>query len=179
MPVAAKALAAAPDNRWPTAAALAAEIRKAAGLKLAPASTAAAFARSGIGERVKARRESLDGSAVSPSLLPGKATPSPEPPRVAPATEPSPSPPKLDEANESVLVAPGIRAEVAEVVELESSLLVSAPDSVAPPAPASAVGGFVLDPFAAAASLAKPPPPAPARTAPEPLHFAVADPQPI
>jgi eukaryotic-like serine/threonine-protein kinase len=179
VPVAAKALAAAPDDRWPTAAALAAEIRKAAGLKLAPASTAAAFARSGIGERVKARRESLDGSAVSPSLLPAKATPSPEPPRVAPAAEPSPSPPKLDEANESVLVAPGIRAEVAEVVELESSLLVSAPDSVVPPAPSSAVGGFVLDPFAAAASLTKSPPPAPARAAPEPVHFAVADPQPI
>jgi len=186
--VAAKALAAAPDDRWPTAAVLAAEIRKAAGLKLAPASTAAAFARSGMGERAKARREALDGSSVPPSAL---AAHSPPPAAAAPV-EPSPPPPKLAEpaqpaeTNESVLVAPGIRAPVEEVVELESSLLVAAPDSIAPPAqpaPSSAVGGFVLDPFAAAASLAKSPPPpfaqpAPA-PAPAPVHFAVADAQPI
>ncbi len=179
MPVAAKALAAAPDDRWPTAAALAAEIRKAAGLKLAPASTAAAFARSGIGERVKARRESLDGSSAPSPSMPARPAPSPEPPRIAPAVEPSPAPPKVAEENESVLVAPGIRAPVEEVVELESSLLVAAPDSVAPPAPSSAVGGFVLDPFAAAASLAKSPPPPPVPITPDPVHFAVADAQPI
>jgi hypothetical protein len=41
------------------------------------------------------------------------------------------------------------------VVELESSLLMPAPESVAPPAPSSAVGGFLHDPFAAAAALPK------------------------
>jgi serine/threonine-protein kinase len=68
--VAAKALAASPEARWPTAAAMAAEVRKSAGLKLAPASAAAAFARKAIGERVKARREALEGAATGRAPLP-------------------------------------------------------------------------------------------------------------
>jgi hypothetical protein len=56
VPVVTKALAAAPEDRWATAAAMAAEIRKAAGLKLAAASAAAAFAKSKFSERARARR---------------------------------------------------------------------------------------------------------------------------
>jgi hypothetical protein len=63
--VAAKALAVSPEDRWPAAAALATEIRKLAGLKLAPASTASAFAKSVIGDRVKARRQRLEPTRVS------------------------------------------------------------------------------------------------------------------
>jgi serine/threonine-protein kinase len=63
-PVVAKALAWSPDDRWPTAAVMAAEIRKVVGLKLAPASAAAAFAKSAIAERVRARRERLESSAT-------------------------------------------------------------------------------------------------------------------
>lgn len=63
--VAAKALAASPDDRWPTAAAMAAEIRKVAGLKLAPAMAAAAFAQTAIGERVRARRERLESAVAA------------------------------------------------------------------------------------------------------------------
>jgi serine/threonine-protein kinase len=165
--VAAKALSAAPDARWPTAAVMAAELRKAAGLKLAPASTAAAFARSAFGERVKARRESLDaGSPAIHSLPPEPLAAAAPPPR-----PPPPSPPEssileveLESALETVLVVPGIRAPVSEVIELGSELLVeAASNSSAPPAPSSALGGFVLDPFAAPAAF--PHPPAPLDTA--------------
>jgi len=70
--VASKALAAEPDDRWATAAAMSAELRKAAGLKLAPASTAAAHARTTFGPAVKARREELGGGA-STGTTPGPA----------------------------------------------------------------------------------------------------------
>jgi len=68
--IAAKALAFSPDNRWTTAATMAAEIRKAAGLRLAPATTAAAFAKAALGESTKARRGRLElrpATAVAPS----------------------------------------------------------------------------------------------------------------
>ncbi len=70
LPVVAKALAAAPEDRWQTAAAMAAEIRKAAGLKLAPASAATAFAKNKFGERVKARRARLESLSTSVPPLP-------------------------------------------------------------------------------------------------------------
>jgi len=139
--VAARALAISPDGRWPTAAMLAAEIRKAAGLKLAPASTAGAFAKSALGERVKARRARLEAHEVTP-----------------------PPPPAEEEPNE-VLVAPGIRAPVEEVIELGSESMLELPPSVPPHAAAPAQGAFVLDAFAASAKLA--PSPAPPAVAPQ------------
>ncbi len=69
--VAAKALAPSPGDRWPSASAMAAEIRKAVGLKLASATAAGAFAKSAMGERAKARREELEsglGVARMPEL---------------------------------------------------------------------------------------------------------------
>jgi serine/threonine-protein kinase len=177
--VAAKALAAAPDDRWPTAAVLAAEIRKAAGLKLAPASTAAAFARSACGERVKKRAETVDSvppEARSPSPPPVAARPPPPASPPAPAAPPVAASPKLplpielpsavlelapDSKPETVVVAPGVTVPVADVVELGSDMLIDAASSISsfpPPAslssPSSAVGGVVLDPFSA-----RPPPP--------------------
>lgn len=68
--VAAKALAWSPDDRWPSAAAMAAEVRKVAGLKLASAIAAAAFAQSAMGERVKARRDRIESAAVARRHLP-------------------------------------------------------------------------------------------------------------
>jgi hypothetical protein len=61
--IASRALAASPQARWPTAAAMAAEIRKAAGLRLASVSTTAAWAEKTFGERVRARRGRLEGRA--------------------------------------------------------------------------------------------------------------------
>jgi serine/threonine-protein kinase len=56
VPVAVRALASNPEDRWPTAAAMAGEIRKAAGLKLAAASAAAAFTRTAFGDHTRERR---------------------------------------------------------------------------------------------------------------------------
>ncbi|HEX8791899.1 MAG TPA: protein kinase [Polyangiaceae bacterium] len=137
--VAARALEISPDSRWATAALLAAEIRKSAGLKLAPASTAGAFAKSALGERVKARRARLEANDGSPK----------------PAAV-------VEDANANeVFVAPGIRAPVEEVIELGSEAMLEAPASVPPPAGPPPKRGFMLDPFAASAKLA-PSPPAPA-----------------
>src|SRR6185312_2341780 len=67
VPIATRALAAAPEDRWATAAGMAAEIRKAAGLKLAPASAATAYAKTKFGERVKARRARLEATPPAPA----------------------------------------------------------------------------------------------------------------
>ncbi|HXN32635.1 MAG TPA: protein kinase, partial [Polyangiaceae bacterium] len=68
--VAAKALAPSPGDRWPTASAMAAEIRKAVGLKLASASAAATFAKTAIGPRVKARRQELESGIAATARVP-------------------------------------------------------------------------------------------------------------
>jgi hypothetical protein len=60
--VAAKALSVKPDDRWATPAAMAAEIRKIAGLRLAPAAAASSFAQTAMGERARARRARLESS---------------------------------------------------------------------------------------------------------------------
>jgi serine/threonine-protein kinase len=179
--VTAKALAAAPDARWPTAAVMAAEVRKAAGLKLAPASTAAAFARSAFGERVKARRESLDAGSTSgrppAPVAPGPAAPAP-PPRPPKLPEPSFLEVDLESAVDTVLVAPGLRAPLEEVIELGSELLLeSASNSSIPPAASSSLGGFVRDPFSAPGAPAHPPPP-PAHPPPPPEAPRLAPPPP-
>lgn len=231
--VAAKALSPSPDDRWPNATVMAGELRKAAGLRLAPVSTTAAFAKSAISERAKSRRHALEtqapmqaaparasvpvparssapasaASPPAPAVAPGPApaakapAPSPRPaagvvapPRPAPtapsppppvaivaAAPPAPPPPVADPApaprrepatpqpepetlsDSDVLVAPGLRAPVADVVELGSDSLLDASDSI-PPAPAAA-SEVVLDPFALAAG---PPQPAPAPPAAPP-----------
>jgi hypothetical protein len=66
--VAAKALAVSPEDRWSTAAEMAAEIRKVAGLRLAPAAVASSFAQTVMAERVRARRERLESAAASTPL---------------------------------------------------------------------------------------------------------------
>jgi serine/threonine-protein kinase len=194
--VAARALAAAPDDRWPTAAAMAAEVRKAAGLKLAPASTAAAFAKSAMGERVKARRARLEGGG--PDRSPSPPAASPPAPRVSPVAAPAASdahedapisisldsippsvPPPASGEAESVLVAPGLRAPVADVVELGSDLLEAAPPSIVPPAPSPAPAPPPpLPPAPALPVVAIGTAPAPADDAPPPVsgapHFAAA-----
>jgi serine/threonine protein kinase len=78
-PVVAKALAYAPEDRWQTAAAMAAEIRKAAGLKLAPASAATAYAKNKFGDRVKVRRARLESLGGSVPALPAASVATPPP----------------------------------------------------------------------------------------------------
>jgi hypothetical protein len=220
--VAAKALSPSPDDRWPNATVMAGELRKAAGLRLAPVSTTAAFAKSAIAERTKGRRQALEAQvamqpAPAPALAvaaaaappaqappptarpappivapprPGPPAPSPRPPVAVPAVA-SPSPPAASPSppaavapappprveteappEDDVLVAPGLRAPVADVVELGSDSLLEASDSVPPAAPAS--GGAMLDPFALTAGPPHPPPPPPPPAPPPPTFEAVA-----
>jgi hypothetical protein len=100
VPVVTRALAVAPEDRWPTAAGMAAEIRKAAGLKLAAASAAAAFAKSRFGERVKQRRvrwEAASRPLSSPAAVTAVGPISDPPSGVglfgAPSSQPAPSRP--------------------------------------------------------------------------------------
>ncbi len=91
--VAAKALGASPGGRWPTTAAMAAEIRKLVGLKLAPASSVSAFAKGAIADRVKSRREGLERSRKAGSAHAPAMSPAPAPVRTPAATAVSPAPP--------------------------------------------------------------------------------------
>ncbi len=146
--VAARALSVSPDDRWANATVMAGELRKAAGLRLAPVSTTAAFAKTAIAERVKARRQALETQA---------------------AVQPSPPPPATDATHEEdVLVAPGIRAPVAEVFELGSDALLEASDSGPPPAPPARAA---LDPFSLSHAQPASPPAPPARPPPPPPAF--------
>jgi hypothetical protein len=84
-----RALAAAPEDRWPTAASMAGEIRKASGLKLAAASAAAAFAKSAIGDHAKERRARWEATSkalpFAPAASPPKASAAPRALSLAPA----------------------------------------------------------------------------------------------
>ena len=194
--VAAKALAQSPDGRWATAAAMAAEIRKAAGLKLAPTSAVAAWLGKTVGETVRARRAAAEGPAApmvvaSPTpapvvaaapvaLPPAAAPPPPTPVAAPPQPEVEEGPPSSDAKPRSVTVAPGIEAPVSDVIELSPESAELALESVRPPpapeartapplprAPAAPPpGGVLIDPFAAKDA---PSPPSPAITpAPKP-----------
>lgn len=181
--VAARALSASPDDRWANATVMAGELRKAAGLRLAPVSTTAAFAKSAIAERVKARRQALDTQpAAQPAPAPASRMPAPPaalPPRIEVAVVSPPpalvvpaSPPAIDPMpDEDVQVAPGIRAPVAEVFELGSDALLEASDSAPPPAPPVGAG---LDPFSLSSARPPPPPPPPPPPAPPPPTPAAA-----
>jgi len=175
--VAAKALAPSPEDRWQTAAAMAAEIRKCAGLKLASASTAGAYAKGALGASVKARREALEGGAGTqtpapapahapvPALAPAPAAaPAPAPKVVIPAgfapPTSAPASPEPELEAPSVLVAPGVSAPVSEVIELGSDVdLEVVPESQARPA---------------SAPVPPSPPPAPVAARPEPSPAPVA-----
>jgi len=63
--VAARALSVEPGKRLASASAMAAEIRRIAGVKLVPAQRVAAFVRAGFGERVQTRREQLERGEVT------------------------------------------------------------------------------------------------------------------
>jgi hypothetical protein len=154
---------------------MAAEVRKAAGLKLAPASTAAAFAKSAIAERSKARRQQLEtmtalvpAPAVAPVAV-AVAVPVPAPlaerrPPAFPVNGDVQFPARPLPVERDIPVAPDIPMPAQEVEELGSDALADAPESI-PPRPA---GGFVLDPFAAATKLAQPQPPVPPPALPVP-----------
>ena len=128
--VASKAIAIAPSERFPTAAAMAAEIRKAAGLKLAPASAASAFAKATFGDRVKARRDKLEGGRVSvPPIAPPSAEASPK------AVPVRPNPPASAAREPAAIAAPVVASPPASVREEPSAKAASPPSAPQEPSP--------------------------------------------
>ena len=157
--VAARALAFSPADRWPTAPAMAAEIRKAAGLRLASAAVASAFAKAAMGERVNARRARLESGVVGAPLPAAEIAPEPTAPDVestsaaalavpTPAAAPTPT--------------PASPAAVDIDPDMDVQLL---PESLPPSAAPERIAG----PDAA------PPPPLPARAMQPTRHAPVVD----
>ncbi len=143
--VVSRAMSADPEKRFASAAAMAAEIRRVAGVKLPPAMRVAGYVRGAHGDRIKARREAIERgearvaqeSDAPPSLDvdvdfddEGRVTAAPEEPTTTATTRP---PPPIEAASPVVIPAP-------------------------PPVPV----------VPAASAMAAPPPPAPPR-APPPL----------
>jgi serine/threonine protein kinase len=137
--VIARALQAKPEDRFPTATALAGEIRSVAGAKLAPMSATSEQVRSAAGERIKARRVALEGEATagaSPASLtlatppPGQLRPlAPPLPQQAKAAVTPPSPPTPPPAVQAIAALlsssapappPAAPPIVPEPVELEA-----------------------------------------------------------
>jgi Protein kinase domain len=205
-PVVAKALAVAPEDRWATAAAMAAEIRKAAGLKLAAASAAAAFAKSKFGDRVKQRRARWEARpsrapAAMPSPWPEAAAPvarteeysssllesyRPPPPAIAAAVSPIAVPAVSPVAPVVSPVAPVVSLFVPAVAEVAAGDIgrvdTSAELDFAPPSAASKDSMLSIPPpdLLVSASIPEPPPSAEAPVPFEaPVVFDEVDVAPI
>jgi hypothetical protein len=73
--VAARAMSADPEKRFASAAAMTAEVRRIAGLKLPPAMRVAAYVRGAHGDAIKARREAIERGEI-PVVLESDAPPS-------------------------------------------------------------------------------------------------------
>jgi serine/threonine-protein kinase len=71
--VAMRAMAANPQQRFPTAAAFAAEIRRVAGLKVAPSARVAAWTQDVHGDVIRLRREALERGGARPPEVSGMA----------------------------------------------------------------------------------------------------------
>jgi serine/threonine-protein kinase len=103
--VASRALSADPEKRFMSAAALAADVRRIAGPKLAPPVRVAAFVRATFGDRVEARRAELERGEVRVREVSGVLEPPPEsedvpvdlsPTTATISTAPTPIPPPLE-----------------------------------------------------------------------------------
>jgi serine/threonine protein kinase len=143
--VASRALSADPEKRFPSAAALATELRRIAGPRLAPPVRVAAFVRAMFGDRVQARRAELERgempeddfaipveegpesvevsleSSAAPVVSPTAPTPVPPPP------DNSPSLPRPARGAGKRPVVPALRPRLPTLTGL------APPASVAPP----------------------------------------------
>jgi hypothetical protein len=173
VPVVVRALAAAPEDRWPTAASMAGEIRKASGLKLAAASAAAAFAKCAFGEHAKARRARWEATskalAFAPAASPPKASAAPRSLSLAPvvpsAAVPAPAP-SMPVPAPVFSVPSAARSE-----EFSSSVL----ESYRPPPPPMSAAPAVVEPPRGLEELAlhAPAPEAPSSEGPLPFEAPV------
>jgi serine/threonine-protein kinase len=144
--VASRALSADPEKRFMSAAALAADVRRIAGPKLAPPVRVAAFVRAAFGDRVQARRAELERGEVRVREVSGVLEPAPEsvdvsvdlePTTATISTAPTPIPPPLqDLAPKAPAAAPPPVARVAPKPPALPNLRPRQPtlSGVAPPA---------------------------------------------
>ena len=119
--VAARAMASTPDKRFPTAAAMAAEMRKIVGAKLTTPLRVAAFMKTAAGEKIAARRAAAEASAsgagvaLAPQGIPAAPPRTPQGPSAAapkasfkpiapPRPPPAPPPPKAKPAPPPMLL---------------------------------------------------------------------------
>jgi protein kinase-like protein len=164
--VAAKALAISPEDRWPSPAEMAAEIRKVAGLRLAPAVAASSFAQAAMGERVRARRLRLESAAAStPSV-----TDVDKPPQAVSWSVPSSAGPgarRWSDADASSAGAPIVAHVPVAPPVLEAAEPPTEPkgETLLESLPPSALNSVIPGPPEAPVDV--PPPPLPARAFPQ------------
>ncbi len=90
--IAARAMASTPEKRFPTAAAMAAEMRKVIGAKLTTPLRVTTFMKTAAGDRIAARRASAEATANGAGIsLAPRAPPAPAPPRPPQGAPPKPS----------------------------------------------------------------------------------------
>jgi len=197
--VVARALSVEPDKRFPSASAMAMELKRIAGVKLVPSLRVAALVRAGFGDRIRKRREELergapalgdDPATVRPREIavdveaPSSSTPSPSPTSLT-TTRPPPPPAGTSIATDSIPVVmssePPTEPRPRTVGGLIEVLPIPAPTPM-PPAPAVprellAMAAMAADALPARA--AGPPEPPAATPAEPPLLNEAAVPGPL
>ena len=163
--VAHRALSADPTARFANSAAMAAELRRVAGAKLATTGRVAAFVKQAYGAKIAARREALvthDGSVVTTSPVAAPIVPAPEP--------------DLDEATQSrMTTSPPPPADEGFDIPIEADSLDPEPERQTSPAPEPSPRVVVASPSF------EPTPIAPAFAAPiaSPVTLPLAMPLPV
>jgi eukaryotic-like serine/threonine-protein kinase len=145
-----RALSVEPDKRFQSAAALGAELKRAAGVKVATSVRVAAFLRPTFGDRIRQRRSSLESGEGAVETVETVETveevvaaPPPAPPVMQPRPEPSRPPPVMP-VRPSALAAPRLPEDL---VAAAGALEVGRPVVATSSAPAGApLTGLALEP---------------------------------
>jgi serine/threonine protein kinase len=148
--VATRALSVDPARRFPSAAALAAEIRRVSGVKLPPPARVAGLVRGAFGDGIQKRREALERGDVEestgheiPVILESdrpSSLPTPVPPSIDPIEEPPPAKPPPLGARARLATLQGVAPEA--LVGTDASgpgTPVVVPSSSRPPPPTAAM----------------------------------------
>jgi serine/threonine-protein kinase len=154
--VAARALATAPEKRFPTTASMVTELRRIAGAKMASAVDVAQFVESRAGEKIAARLSDVQASVVI-----RKATSIPAPPASSPDLAAGVTVPRARSESKGPTLAPAVApsrdaAASVSLGEVDDQALTLAKPPVAVKMPPAAASPPVL---AALPPIAPPPPP--------------------
>jgi hypothetical protein len=142
------------EQRWPNAAAMAGEIRRASGERTAAAGEVGEYVKEGFGARIKARRSTLttlDDEAPPPSSselvsMSDLEVVSPATPRVPEAPAPTPPPPPAASAASAQTPPPPLpkRAAIARVALVKNPPVVLEADALVDDEPAPESEGLPL-----------------------------------